>query len=333
VTHPYGCSQLGEDFENTQKLLASLIKHPNAGGVLVLGLGCENNNIAEFKKVLGEVDRERIKFLSLQETEDDIAEALSMICQIYNVAKNDRRTVCPMSGIVLGLKCGGSDGYSGITANSLVGEVSDIICGSGGSSILTEVPEMFGSETILMERCKDEATFEKMVSLINDFKDYYAFNNLPCNENPSPGNKEGGITTLEEKSLGCTNKAGQAEVVDVLRYGQKQKEMGLNVLEAPGNDIVATTALTAAGANLIVFTTGRGTPFGGIVPTLKVSSNNVLAKNKPGWIDLNAGEMLEGKQLAKALIDLIIETASGKLTKNEINGYKEVAIFKKGVTL
>jgi len=336
-SHPYGCSQLGEDHETTQKILADMVKHPNAAGVLVLGLGCENNNIDEFKKVLGDYNEKRVKFLSTQDVQDEIEEGLQLIGELVEYAQQFRRQQCPVSKLIIGLKCGGSDAFSGITANPLVGACSDRLIEHGGTSILTEVPEMFGGETILMDRCIDEGVFHKTVNLINNFKDYYLRHNQEVYENPSPGNKKGGISTLDEKSLGCLQKGGFSPVVDVLDYGQRVQIPGLNLLKGPGNDLVASTALMASGAQLILFTTGRGTPLGAPIPTLKISSNTDLYNHKKNWIDYNAGELLEDGDINKCsedFFELMLKVASGEIrTKNEENGYREIAIFKDGVTL
>lgn len=331
-SHPYGCSQLGDDMRITQLILKGLIKHPNAGGVLVLGLGCENNNIPEMKKVLGEYNESRIKFLSVQECENDLDEGIALIEELKTTASKDTRTPVPVSELKIGLKCGGSDGFSGITANAVVGKVTDEICAMGGTAVLTEVPEMFGAETVLFERCVNEETFNKSVKLINNFKEYFKSHGEPVSENPSPGNKEGGITTLEEKSLGCVQKGGTAPVVDVLDYGDIVKTPGLNLLNGPGNDIVSITNLSAVGCHLVLFTTGRGTPLGGAVPTIKIASNDIIASKKAHWIDFSAyGFNKEEK--ANELLDLIKQIADGKYTKNEIHGNREIAIFKDGVTL
>ncbi|MBQ8210226.1 MAG: altronate dehydratase [Clostridia bacterium] len=327
-THPYGCSQLGGDYERTQKILCGLIKHPNAGGVLVLGLGCENNNIPELKKVLGDYDEERIRFLAVQECEDEFAEGTAIINELKELAEKDVRTEVSVNRLVIGMKCGGSDGLSGITANPLCGKITDRICAMGGSAVLTEVPEMFGAEQILMNRCVNKNVFEDTVKLINDYKEYFISYGQPVSENPSPGNKEGGITTLEEKSLGCVQKGGTAPVTAVLTYGDTVKENGLNLLDGPGNDIVAVTNLTAAGCHLILFTTGRGTPLGAPVPTVKISTNTALKNRKNHWIDFDAQTGTEN-----GLFELVVQTANGKLTKNEISSYREIAIFKDGVTL
>lgn len=335
--HPYGCSQLGDDHENTKKALCGLAKHPNAGGVLILGLGCENNGIKGMKEMLGDTDESRIKFLICQEYENEIGAALELIDELISSACNDTREPVPTSELVVGLKCGGSDGFSGITANPLVGVFSDRLISEGGSAILTEVPEMFGAETILMNRCVDEAVFSKTVSLINDFKAYFTGYGQPVYENPSPGNKDGGITTLEDKALGCTQKAGAATVVDVLSYGEPVCKKGLNLLQSPGNDLVASTALAISCAHLVLFTTGRGTPFGSPVPTVKISSNTPLFEKKRGWIDFDAGSLTYGgnmEEMAGHLYDYVLSLASGELyTKTEINGIRDMAIFKDGVTL
>ena len=334
-THPYGCSQLGDDHERTKLILQKMVKHPNAGGVLVLGLGCENNQMSAFKEGLGKVDESRVKFLVCQEVEDEISAGVELLKQIAEVIKHDKRVERDISCLKVGLKCGGSDGLSGITANPLVGLFSDYIVAAGGTTVLSEVPEMFGAEQLLMNRAKDKATFEKVVKLINDFKDYFRRNGQTVYENPSPGNKAGGITTLEDKSLGCTQKSGAGPVEDVVFDDGFVTHKGLNLLNGPGNDMCAVTNIAAAGCHLVLFTTGRGTPFGGFVPTLKIATNSDLAKNKPNWIDFNAGAVLESdfKTQLEKLIDLIVETANGKLAKNEINHTKEIAIFKTGVTL
>lgn len=334
-THPYGCSQLGDDHERTKLILQKIVKHPNAGGVLVLGLGCENNQMAQFKEGLGKIDESRIKFLVCQEVGDEIKEGVKLCRKIADIIKGDKRVERDISCLKVGLKCGGSDGLSGITANPLVGMFSDYIVAAGGTTVLSEVPEMFGAEQLLMNRAKDKSTFEKVVKLINDFKDYFRKNGQTVYENPSPGNKAGGITTLEDKSLGCTQKSGSGPVEDVVFDDGYVTKKGLNLLNGPGNDMCAVTNIAAAGCHLVLFTTGRGTPFGGFVPTLKIATNSDLAKNKSGWIDFNAGAVLESDfntQLEK-LIDLIVDTVNGKPAKNEINNTKEIAIFKTGVTL
>lgn len=334
--HNYGCSQLGDDHENTRKILRDMVLHPNAGGVLVVGLGCENNQPAAFREFLGDYDTERVRFLVCQEVADEEEVGMQLLREIYALAAADVRTEQPLSALRVGLKCGGSDGLSGITANPLVGRFSDYLVAQGGTTILTEVPEMFGAETMLMNRCASQDLFERTVRLINDFKDYFIRNRQPVYENPSPGNKAGGISTLEEKSLGCTQKSGQSAVCGVLAYGEQVETHGLNLLSAPGNDLVASTALAAAGCQLVLFTTGRGTPFGTFVPTLKVSTNSRLAQQKPGWIDFNAGTLVEGEQMEDALarfVKLIICIASGEPAHNETNGYSDIAIFKTGVTL
>jgi len=331
--HPFGCSQLGDDQALTQKVLRGLVNHPNAAGVLVLGLGCENNNIPLFKEILGEYNPNRVRFLNCQDEEDEIAAGVAIIEELKAYAAQFKPVELPVSRLRVGLKCGGSDGYSGISANPLVGRFSDKLIAMGGSCVLTEVPEMFGAEHLLMQRCINRDIFEKTVSLINDFKDYYTRHNQVVYENPSPGNKKGGITTLEEKSLGCVQKGGSAPVVDVLDYGDILSKNGLSLLNGPGNDIVAITNLTAAGAHLILFTTGRGTPLGGPVPTIKVATNHSLATRKKEWIDFDASPVLEGVDLDEDFLSYVLEVASGKQAKNETNGYREISIFKDGVTL
>lgn len=334
--HPYGCSQMGEDHENTRIILADLVHHPNAGGVLVLGLGCENNTMDGFKELVGEVDPNRVKFLVAQECEDEIASAKALMQEIANTIKKDKRTPQSMSKLVVGFKCGGSDGLSGITANPLVGRFCNELTAMGGTAILTEVPEMFGAEQMLMNRAVNEDVYNDVVQLINSFKDYFVQHHQVVYENPSPGNKAGGISTLEDKSLGCVQKGGRAPVFDVLKYGDKVKTAGLNLLLGPGNDIVSTTAQTAAGANIILFTTGRGTPLGAPVPTVKIATNNALSSHKSNWIDFNAEKVLEKdpQNVTDELISLITAIANGeKHTKNEINGYAEISLFKDGVIL
>ena len=331
--HPHGCSQLGDDQENTQKILKGMVNHPNAGGVLVLGLGCENNNIEVFKKFLGSWDDKRVKFLNTQDFEDDIAEGVRLIDELKGYADTFKREKVHISKLKVGLKCGGSDGYSGVTANPLVGKFCDRLISYGGSCVLTEVPEMFGAEHLLMNRCENEEVFNKTVELINNFKDYFISHNQVVYENPSPGNKEGGITTLEEKSLGCVQKGGLSKVVDVLGYGEQVKKQGLSLLDGPGNDIVAVTDLMASGVHMILFTTGRGTPLGAPVPTVKISTNTELFLKKKNWIDFDAGFCAIGSDITDDFLSYVISVADGKKTKNEENGYEEIAIFKDGVTL
>ena len=331
--HPFGCSQLGDDHKNTQLVLRGLVNHPNAAGVLVLGLGCENNNIEEFKKILGEYNSDRVKFLNTQDVEDEISEGVKIIEGLKEYAKKFQRVSVPVSKLKIGLKCGGSDGYSGISANPLVGRLSDKLISMGGSCVLTEVPEMFGAEHLLMKRCETKEVFDKTVALINDFKDYFTRHNQVIYENPSPGNKKGGITTLEEKSLGCVQKGGLGTVVDVLKMGDVLTRNGLSLMDGPGNDIVAITNLTTAGVHMILFTTGRGTPVGAPVPTVKVATNHALAEKKKGWIDFDASPTISGNPLTDEFFDYIIEVASGKETANEKNGYREISVFKDGIVL
>ena len=331
--HPFGCSQLGDDQTLTQLILRGMVNHPNAAGVLVLGLGCENNNIEVFKKVLGDYNPDRVKFLNTQDADDDIAAGVAIIEELKAYAAKFERQPVPVSKLRLGLKCGGSDGYSGITANPLVGRLSDKVIAMGGSCVLTEVPEMFGAEHLLMQRCESKEVFDKTVKLINDFKDYYQRHNQVIYENPSPGNKKGGITTLEEKSLGCVQKGGLSKVVDVLDYGDTLTKNGLSLLNGPGNDIVAITNLMAAGVHIILFTTGRGTPVGAPVPTVKIATNRSLAERKQNWIDFDASPTLEGNPLTDELFEYIVSVAEGKETRNEEHDYREISIFKDGVTL
>jgi len=335
--HNYGCSQLSEDHENTRKVLRDICLHPNAGGVLVLSLGCENNQPEDFMAMLGDYDKDRIKLLVTQRVEGDEVEAgMEILRQLYAIAKEDKREEVPVSELRVGLKCGGSDGFSGITANPLVGEFSDWLVAQGGTSVLTEVPEMFGAETILMNRCRTKELFNQTVSMINNFKEYFLSHGEPVGENPSPGNKAGGISTLEDKALGCTQKCGKAPVSGVMEYGDRLTNKGLNLLSAPGNDLVASTALASCGCHIVLFTTGRGTPFGTFVPTMKIATNPTLAKNKPSWVDFSAGQLVEGRtmqELVPEFIDKVLAVASGEPAKNEENGYREISIFKNGVTL
>lgn len=335
-THPFGCSQLGDDQENTRKILAALANHPNAGGVLIVSLGCENTNAETFKKYLGEYDEKRIKFLVTQDCENELEKGEKLLKELYSFVKSFKREPIPINKLVVGYKCGGSDAFSGITANALCGRLTDKLTSFGTSAILTEVPEMFGAEKLLMKRCENEKVFNKCVNMINSFKQYFFSHNQECYENPSPGNHDGGITTLEEKSLGCIQKGGKAVITDVLEYGEHCKKQGLNLLTGPGNDIVSTTNLTAAGANIILFTTGRGTPLGASVPTIKVASNSRLAKRKSNWIDFNAGELIESndfENMTEEIFKLLIDIASGRKTKNEQNGYRDISIFKDGVIM
>lgn len=336
-THPYGCSQTTEDQENTRKVLADLINHPNAGAVLVLGLGCENSRIEVLKDYIGEVNPDRVKFLQVQDVANEQEEAAKIMKELMAYAANFKREKVNAKELIIGMKCGGSDGLSGITANPTVGLFSDMLVSKGGTTILTEVPEMFGAETILMNRCANKELFDKTVHLINDFKEYFIKNGQEIYENPSPGNKDGGITTLEDKSLGCTQKGGTSNVMGVLKYGEKAVADGLSLLQGPGNDIVAISGMMASGCHVILFSTGRGTPVGSPVPTVKIATNTPLAERKSNWIDWNAGRLVEDKKMdeyAEEFFKYILDVASDrKKTKNEINGYREIAIFKNGVTL
>lgn len=336
-THPYGCSQMGDDHETTKRVLAALVKHPNAGGVLVLSLGCENLTSEQFKEELREWNGERVKFLTCQDCEDEIEEGSKLLKELADYAGQSKREEIDACELIVGMKCGGSDGLSGITANPTVGRFSDRLISLGGSTVLTEVPEMFGAESILFNRCKDSATFHKAVCMVDNFKKYFVDHGQVVYENPSPGNKAGGITTLEDKSCGCVQKGGSAQISDVLEYAEPVKIKGLSLLSGPGNDMVSTTDLTAAGAHLILFTTGRGTPFGAPVPTVKISTNTALYEKKGNWIDFNAGKVAEGKEsldeAGDRLLDYVLDVASGKKTRQEDAGYREISIFKDGVTL
>ncbi len=337
LSHPYGCSQLGGDLANTRGILQNYAVHPNAGGVLILGLGCENNTRAYFSEGFAPPDPARVRMLVTQEAGDEEAEAMGLVAEIAAQMRTDERVPVGIDRLRIGLKCGGSDGLSGITANPLLGAFSDWLCGLGGTTVLTEVPEMFGAEQLLMARAESREVFEATVKLVNDFKEYYVANDQPIYENPSPGNKAGGISTLEEKSLGCTQKAGRSIVRDVLGYTDRIRKPGLSLLSAPGNDGVAVTALAAAGCHMVLFTTGRGTPLGGVVPTLKIATNTALATKKPHWIDFDAGPIATGETTPEAMVPAFAETilavAEGRLARNETNGIGEIAIFKTGVTL
>ena len=335
-THPFGCSQTGHDHAQTRKLLAALVRHPNAAAVLVLHLGCENLQHDQFVEELGEYDHDRVKFLTCQDVDDEFAAARSILKELAAYAGQFQREPIPVSELVVGMKCGGSDGLSGITANPTIGRFSDMMGQRGGSTVLTEVPETFGAEGFLMDRCINHDVFVKAEKMINGFKEYFISHNEVVYDNPSPGNKAGGITTLEEKSLGCVQKGGSSPICGVLSYGQRVQNRGLTVLQTPGNDLVSTTALAAAGAHMVLFTTGRGTPFAGPVPTLKISTNTALAQRKPRWIDFNAGTLVQGDSwddAVEALLDRVMATASGLGTCAESLGYRELAIWKDGVTL
>lgn len=336
-THPFGCSQTGADHAQTRKLLAALTRHPNAGAVLVLSLGCENLTHEQFVAELGDFDEKRVKFLTCQAVDDELEAARPILEELAEYAKQFTREEIPASELVIGMKCGGSDGLSGITANPTVGRFSDMLVAQGGSTVLTEVPEMFGAEGFLMDRCVNEEVFHKAVNMINGFKNYFLAHNEVVYENPSPGNKAGGITTLEDKSCGCVQKGGSAPIMDVIGYGDAVTTKGLNMLYGPGNDLVSSTALTAAGAHMVLFTTGRGTPFGAPAPTMKIATNTPLATKKPTWIDFNAGVVADGTatldEAAESLMQLVLETASGKQTCAEIKGFREISIFKDGVVL
>ena len=336
LTHPFGCSQLGEDLAGTRDVVADLASHPNAGGVLILGLGCESNQLDALLQRVSRPDHDRIAAFAAQQCEDEVEAGLEAVEKLVALAEKDRREPCPLSDLVVGLKCGGSDGLSGLTANPLVGRIADRVTDAGGVAILTEIPEIFGAERLLMQRAADADTFAAIGGLVNDFKAYFIRHGEPVSENPSPGNIAGGITTLEEKSLGAVQKAGRGTVTQVLRYGERACGPGIALLEAPGNDAVSSTALTAAGATVILFTTGRGTPLGFPAPTLKIATNSALAERKPRWIDFDAGPVAAGETLdhaADALLALVVDTASGRPTRAEHNGEREIAIWKRGVTL
>ncbi|HUP90530.1 MAG TPA: altronate dehydratase family protein [Longimicrobiales bacterium] len=337
-SHPYGCSQLGDDLKNTQRVLAGMLRHPNVGGVLVLGLGCENNQMQSLLAAAGDIDQSRLRFFNTQEVIDEIETGLDAVDELVVAMENDERVECPVSDLIIGMKCGGSDGFSGISANPLVGRIADRLTSFGGGAILTEVPEMFGAEQVLMARAENKAVFDAIGHMIDEFKEYFRSHDQPIYENPSPGNKQGGLTTLEEKSLGAIQKGGRATVTSVLDYGELAPTRGLSLLQSPGNDGVSSTAMVASGATMLLFTTGRGTPLGFPVPTVKISSNTAIAEKKPHWIDFNAGELLDGtadiEQLADRLFAFILDVASGRAqTNNEKHGYREIAIWKEGVTL
>jgi len=336
IVHPFGCSQLGDDLAHTRALLAALATHPNAGGVLLVGLGCESNQLKALIAAMPDHAPDRVKWFACQAVDDEVEAGLSALEELAEIARHDTRTSCPASKLVLGMKCGGSDGLSGLTANPLVGRITDRVTDEGGAAILTEIPEIFGAEHLLAARAADDDTRDAALELVARFKRYFTAHDQPVSENPSPGNIEGGITTLEEKSLGAVQKAGGAQLTDVLNYAERVRRPGLSLLEAPGNDAVSCTALAAAGATVLLFTTGRGTPLGFPVPTLKIASNSALARKKPHWIDFNAGVLIEGcaaADVADKLFDLVLDTASGKQTCNERADERDIAIWKSGVTL
>lgn len=336
ITHPFGCSQLGDDLEHTARVLAGLVRHPNAGAVLIVGLGCESLQMRKLLAEVGDVDASRLRWFEAQRSSDELSDGLAAVQALVEHIEGDQREPCPLSDLALGLKCGGSDAFSGITANPLVGRMADRLAAAGGTPILTEIPEIFGAEHLLMERAVDQSVFDDVVSVVNGFKQYFLKHDQPVSENPSPGNLAGGITTLEEKSLGAVQKGGHSPLTQVLRYGDRTRRTGLALLEAPGNDAVSSTALVAAGATIVLFTTGRGTPLGFPAPTLKIASNSALAQAKPGWIDFDAGVLVGGadpEQTTERLLDLIIATASGQPARNELNEEREIAIWKTGVTL
>jgi altronate hydrolase len=336
LTHPFGCSQLGEDLDATRTMLAALARHPNAGGVLILGLGCESNQLDALLAAAPGLDPARLRAFAAQSAADELEEGLAAVEELVAIAERDRREPCPVSDLVIGVKCGGSDGFSGLTANPLVGRIADSVCAGGGTAVLTEIPEIFGAERLLMARAQSRAVFDGVVAVVNDFKAYFLGHGERVSENPSPGNIEGGITTLEEKSLGAVQKAGHGPVTEVLRYGERASARGVVLLEAPGNDAVSSTALTAAGATVILFTTGRGTPLGFPAPTLKIATNSALAQRKPHWIDYDAGRLAAGQdpeEAGEALLQLVLEVASGRPTRAEENGEREMALWKRGVTL
>jgi altronate hydrolase len=336
LTHPFGCSQLGGDLAATRTMIGALAAHPNAGGVLILGLGCESNQLAALLEAAPHIEPDRLRAFTAQAMEDELEAGLAAVEELVAIAELDRREPCPVSDLVVGLKCGGSDSFSGLTANPVVGRIADKVAGAGGTAILTEIPEIFGAERLLMARAADRAVFDDIAAVVNDFKSYFLSHGEPVSENPSPGNIEGGVTTLEEKSLGAVQKAGRGQVTQVLRYGQQVDRAGVVLLEAPGNDAVSSTALTAAGATVILFTTGRGTPLGFPAPTLKLATNSGLAQRKPHWIDFDAGRIVSGQSLddaADSLMRLVLETASGTPTRAEDNGEREIALWKRGVTL
>jgi altronate hydrolase len=336
LTHPFGCSQLGGDLDATRTMIAALAAHPNAGGVLILGLGCESNQLQALLDAAPHLDRSRLRAFTAQAAGDEIEEGLAAVEELVAIAEHDRREPCPIADLVVGVKCGGSDGFSGLTANPVVGRIADKVCAAGGTALLTEIPEIFGAERLLMARAVDSHVFDEVAAVVNDFKRYFISHGEPVSENPSPGNIEGGITTLEEKSLGAVQKAGRGPVTEVVRYGGQAHKPGVVLLEAPGNDAVSSTALTAAGATVILFTTGRGTPLGFPAPTLKIATNSGLAQRKPRWIDFDAGRIVGGESVdaaADRLMDLVLATASGQITRAEENGEREIALWKRGVTL
>ena len=337
LPHPFGCSQLGDDLRGTRAILASLAAHPNVGGVIFIGLGCESNQLSALLDSTDAIDKTRMRTIIAQQAEDELSAGAEAVAELAGIMASDSREDCPASELVIGVKCGGSDGFSGFTANPLTGLMTDRVAAAGGMSILTEIPEIFGAEQVLAGRCVSQEVFDAFDGVIRDFRQYFIDQGEPISENPSPGNIEGGITTLEEKSLGAVQKAGRdASVTDVVRYGGRAVKKGLTILEAPGNDAVSCTALAAAGAQIILFTTGRGTPLGFPAPTIKIASNSGLATRKPNWVDFNAGALMDGatqEETADKLFDLIVDVAGGAQTRNEINGERSIAIWKRGVTL
>ena len=300
---------------------------------LVLSLGCENNQVSLMKDVIGDYDPDRVKFLVCQDVEDEIEAGTAIVKELCAYASQFHRQPCDASLLTIGLKCGGSDGFSGITANPLVGEISNRLIAAGGTSILTEVPEMFGAETLLMNRARNQEVFDKTVGLINHFKEYFMSYGEKINENPSPGNKAGGITTLEDKSLGCVQKGGRALVEDVLAYGDRGNEERPQPAAGTGERFSRLQCLSRCRSPYVTVYDGTGHAVACPVPTIKISSNSHLAGFKRNWIDFNAGTIAEGESreaAADRLFQYILDVASGRVhAKSEALDKHELAIFKK----
>ncbi len=329
LAHGTGCGMAssGEGYEALQRVLWGHATHPNVGAAIFIGLGCEVMQIGRMKAMFGSSGEERFHGLTIQETggtRKTIAAGIEAIKKLLPAVNDIKRVPIPVSELVVGLQCGGSDGFSGITANPALGAATDILVKQGGTALLSETPEIYGAEQLLVRRAASQEVGEKLIARIRWWENYTAVNGGSMDNNPSPGNKAGGLTTILEKSLGAAAKGGTLALSGVLLYAEQVKERGFVFMDSPGYDPVSATGQIASGAQLVVFTTGRGSAFGSKpAPTIKLATNSAMYKMLDEDMDINCGDIIDGVSIeakGEEIFEKMIEIASGRQSKSEALG-------------